>query len=327
MISVQHLTKRFGSTVAVNDVSFEIPQGQVVGFLGPNGAGKTTTMRVLTGYLPPDEGAATLMGMALTDESLEIRRHIGYLPENNPLPDDIEVTDYLHYVARLRGMNEPAQRMTRVKKVLQQCSLGGVVGKKLGELSKGYRQRVGLAQAIVHDPDILILDEPTSGLDPNQVQDVRALIHELKRQKTVILSTHILSEVQHTCDRVLIISKGAIAADGTPTDLAGSLQNVNRLYVALRGPRADVERELAAIGGVTRIAFREATSSDEEGFTVESEATLDLRDPVFQLAVRRNWPVLAMQQKRLSLEEVFRALTQSQPQPTAPTGGSNEAVG
>lgn len=309
MISVHNLTKRFGATVAVDDVSFEIPQGQVVGFLGPNGAGKTTTMRLLTGFLPPDEGAATLMGLELVNQSLEIRRRLGYLPENNPLPDDIEVTDYLHHVGRLRGLHQKHERMAQVKKVLKQCSLSAVVGKKLGELSKGYKQRVGLAQAIVHDPDILILDEPTSGLDPNQVQEVRGLIHDLKKQKTVILSTHILSEVQHTCDRVLIIAKGKIAADGTPSDLAGSLQNVTRLYVALRGPRADVEQELGRLEGVSRLLPSTPGQMEEEGFVVESDVSLDLRENVFQLAVKRNWPVLALQQKKLSLEEVFRALT------------------
>ncbi len=311
MISVSHLTKKFGATLAVDGISFEIPQGQVVGFLGPNGAGKTTTMRLLTGYLPPDEGSATLMGMDSLTQSLEVRRRIGYLPENNPLPDDIEVTDYLHFIGQLRGLHDSADRLQRVKRVLKLCSLNAVVGKKIGELSKGYRQRTGLAQAIVHDPDILILDEPTSGLDPNQVQDVRALIQDLKSQKTVILSTHILSEVQHTCDRVLIISKGKIAADGTPNDLAGSLQNVNRLFVALKGPKEQVEQELRELSGVSRFLSQPPSEAEEEGYVLESEASLDLREQVFKLAVKRNWAVLALQQKRLSLEEVFRALTQN----------------
>jgi ABC-2 type transport system ATP-binding protein len=208
-----------------------------------------------------------------------------------------------------------------VKNVLKLCSLSAVVGKKLGELSKGFRQRVGLAQAIIHDPDVLILDEPTSGLDPNQVQEVRGLIHDLKKQKTVILSTHILTEVQHTCDRVLIISKGKIAADGTPNDLAGSLQNVNRLYVSLRGPKEEVESELKALNGVSRLLLSSMGDIQEEGFVVESDASLDLRDDVFRMAVKRNWPVLAMQQKKLSLEEVFRALTQGEH--SNGKGGSN----
>ncbi len=311
MISVSNLTKKFGSTIAVDGISFEIPQGQVVGFLGPNGAGKTTTMRLLTGFLPADEGSAQVLGHDALTQSIDVRRKLGYLPENNPLPDDIEVTDYLHFIGRLRGLHDDAERLSRVKTVLKLCSLGAVVGKKLGELSKGYKQRVGLAQAIVHDPSVLILDEPTSGLDPNQVQDVRGLIQDLKKQKTVILSTHILSEVQHTCDRVLIISQGKIAADGKPAELAGSLQSMNRLYVALKGPKEEVERELTYLHGVVRFSGHSSTEG-EEGYVLESEASLDLREEVFRVATKKNWPILALQQKRLSLEEVFRALTQGQ---------------
>lgn len=311
MISVQNLTKRFGSTLAVDNIQFEIPQGQVVGFLGPNGAGKTTTMRVLTGYLPPDDGEAKLLGLDLTKESLQIRKRLGYLPENNPLPDDIEVSEYLHYVGRLRGLHDPDDRMRRVKKVVKSCSLSSVIGKKIAELSKGYRQRVGLAQAIVHDPDILILDEPTSGLDPNQVQDVRGLIHDLKAQKTLILSTHILSEVQHTCDRVLIINKGKIVADGKPGELAPDVQNLNRLVVALKGPSDLVEQELKALSGVKKISKQEFAEAGESGFVLETDASVDLREDIFKLASHKNWVILNLQQKRMSLEEVFRALTLS----------------
>lgn len=308
MISVTNLTKRFGSTLAVDNVSFEIAKGQVVGFLGPNGAGKTTTMRLLTGYLPPDDGAARLAGISLLSQSLEIRRRLGYLPENNPLPEDVEVTDYLHFVGRLRGLHDVADRQARVDRVMKSCSLTSVAGKKLGELSKGFRQRVGLAQAIIHDPDILILDEPTSGLDPNQVRDVRDLIQNLKQEKTVILSTHILSEVQHTCDRVLIISGGKIVADGEPKSLAGELQNVTRLYVALKGPQAEIREELSRMEGVNRLV--DDNSLEADGFVIESSAGRDLRYDVFCLAAARNWPLLALQQKRLSLEDVFRTLTE-----------------
>ena len=311
MISVSNLTKRFGSTVAVDNISFEISKGQVVGFLGPNGAGKTTTMRLLTGYLPPDDGAAKLAGINLLSQSLEIRRRLGYLPENNPLPEDVEVTDYLHFIGRLRGLHDAADRGVRVRRVMSSCSLNPVAGKKLGELSKGYRQRVGLAQAIIHDPDILILDEPTSGLDPNQVRDVRDLIQNLKSEKTVILSTHILSEVQHTCDRVLIINKGRIVADGDPKSLAGSLQDVARLYVALKGPQSSIREEISHMDGVLRLF--DDPSLEQEGFVIESAADRDLRYDVFCLAAARNWPLLALQRKRLSLEEVFRALTVDTP--------------
>jgi ABC-2 type transport system ATP-binding protein len=308
MISVTNLTKRFGTTLAVDGVTFDIPKGQVVGFLGPNGAGKTTTMRLLTGYLPPDDGAAHLAGINLISQSIDIRRRLGYLPENNPLPDDVEVTDYLHFVGKLRGLHDAGDRRVRVGRVVKSCSLTAVAGKKLGELSKGFRQRVGLAQAIIHDPDILILDEPTSGLDPNQVRDVRDLIQNLKKEKTVILSTHILSEVQHTCDRVLIISKGKVVADGDPRSLATGAQEKTRLYVALRGPREEVQAGLSALDGALSVAPDSTLEAD--GFVIESESARDLRDEVFRFAASRNWPILAMQQKRLSLEEVFRALTQ-----------------
>ena len=318
MIQVENLVKRFGATTAVDGITFEIPQGQVVGFLGPNGAGKTTTMRMLTGYLPPDGGTAQMLGHSVLDQSLDVRKRLGYLPENNPLPDDIEVTDFLHYVGQLRGLSDLNTRMGRVKHVLKLCSLGPVVGKKLGELSKGYKQRVGLAQAIVHDPDVLILDEPTSGLDPNQVQDVRGLIHDLKHQKTVILSTHILTEVQHTCDRVLIISKGKIAADGTPNDLAGALQNVNRLFISFRADPSEVEPALRGLSGMLRLQTQNAEAG-EAGFMIESDANTDLRESVSRLASERRWVILGLQQKKLSLEEVFRALTQTAPTPPKET--------
>lgn len=310
MINVQNLTKRFGATLAVDDVSFEIPQGQVVGFLGPNGAGKSTTMRILTGYLPPDAGTARLMDFDLHEGSLQIRRRLGYIPENNPLPDDLEVTDYLHYIGRLRGLKNESDRMSRIKQVLKTCSLASAVGKKVGELSKGFRQRVGLAQAILHDPDILILDEPTSGLDPNQVQDVRDLILSLKKQKTLLISTHILSEAQQTCDRILIINKGKIVADGTPDVLTGANQNVTRLFVSLKGPRDRVETSLRGMANVR--SLRSLNKGGEDGFVLEADATHDLREDVFCLASHENWPILALQQERLSLEDVFRALTKEE---------------
>jgi len=313
MITVNNLTKRFGSTVAVDGVSFEISRGQVVGFLGPNGAGKTTTMRLLTGYLSPDDGHANLLGHDLADHSLEIRRKLGYLPENNPLPDDIEVTEYLHYIGTLRGLDHEADRMKRVKNVLKTCSLGAAIGKKLGELSKGYRQRVGLAQAIIHDPDILILDEPTSGLDPNQVRELRELIQELKSQKTVILSTHILSEVQNTCDRIIIINKGKIVADGTADLIGGSLQNVTRLIVSIKGPREDIAKELESLNGVVSVSPQSNGETGGECFLVESGSDQDVRETIFHLASKKTWPIMEMRQEKLGLEEIFRTLTKEEP--------------
>ena len=296
--------------MAVDHISFEIPKGQVVGFLGPNGAGKTTTMRILTGYLPPDEGQAELLGKDVLFDSLEVRRTLGYLPENNPLPEDIEVTEFLHYIGQLRGFHDFADRVKRVKKVLKQCALHSVVGKKIGELSKGFRQRVGLAQSIIHDPEVLIMDEPTSGLDPNQVREIRDLILTLKIEKTLLLSTHILSEVKHTCDRVLIINKGKLVADGIPSELAGHMQNVTKLEVSFKGPRADIEAALKILPAVKTVAFRPDALDSAQKFVIESDAGVDLRETIFNLAVERKWPLMGMNQEKLSLEDVFQALTQ-----------------
>lgn len=309
MIEVKNLTKRFGDVTAVDSVSFSVPRGQVVGFLGPNGAGKTTTMRLLTGYLPPDDGEASLVGYNLSENSLEIRRRIGYLPENNPLPEDLEVTEFLHFIGILRGLHDPDDRMRKVKRVLKTCSLGDVIGRKLGELSKGFRQRVGLAQAIIHDPEILILDEPTSGLDPNQVGEVRSLIQHLGTEKTLLISTHILSEVQSTCDRIIIINKGKIVADGTPDKIAGSLKNVSRLGVSFKAPKDAVLAELKNLSGVRGIEEDRGLESEGDLFILESDLELDLREDIFKLAVRQNWVILSLKQERLNLEDIFKALT------------------
>ena len=305
MILAQNLTKRFGDRTAVDHVSFDIPQGQVVGFLGPNGAGKTTTMRLLTAYLPADEGQAELAGLSVQDQPLAVRRRLGYLPEDNPLWEDLELTEALHFAGRLRGLIDDASRAARVKAVVKSCGLRREVGTKVGELSKGFRQRLGLAAAIIHDPEILILDEPTTGLDPNQVLEVRDLIRELRTHKTVLISTHILPEVTATCDRVIIITAGKIVADGTPADLAGDMADKNRLHVELKGPPDDIRKSLAGLAGASQVAAGEAAAS----FIVESPAGADLREEVFRLAVRNDWPILSLRQERLSLEEIFRALT------------------
>ncbi|MDD5657257.1 MAG: ATP-binding cassette domain-containing protein [Elusimicrobia bacterium] len=258
MISAQNLVKRFNGRPAVDGVSFDIPRGQIVGFLGPNGAGKTTTMRLLTAYLTADEGRAELAGINVAEDPLSVRRRLGYLPEDNPLYGDLEVTDCLDFVARLRGLSDPAARAERVKAAVRSCGLRQEVGSRVGELSKGFRQRLGLAAAIVHDPEILILDEPTSGLDPNQVQEVRDLIRRLGGAKTVLLSTHILSEVTATCDRVIIISAGKIVADGTPRELEAGVSDRNRLQIELKGPPEQIEPALAALPGALLALRREA---------------------------------------------------------------------
>ncbi|MBI5623020.1 MAG: ATP-binding cassette domain-containing protein [Elusimicrobia bacterium] len=311
MIRAEKLTKRFGDITAVDGLDFEIQVGQIVGFLGPNGAGKTTTMRMLTAYLPADQGRAVVMDLDVAEHPLEVRRRLGYLPENNPLHENLEVTDALHFVGRLRGLYDDKARTERVKAVVKTCGLGGVAGRKTGELSKGYRQRLGLAQAIIHDPDVLVLDEPTSGLDPNQVHEVRDLIRELKKEKTLLLSTHILSEVQAVCDRVIILNAGRIAADGTPDELSGSLQNKNRLHLSLKGPRDTVRSALASIPGASSVAGPAAWGKVSDAFVVESEASVDLREEVFRLASSKGWPIMHLSIEQLSLEEVFRKLTGS----------------
>ncbi|MCX5794251.1 MAG: ATP-binding cassette domain-containing protein [Elusimicrobia bacterium] len=307
MILAKNLTKRFGDRTAVDHVSFDIPQGPVVGFLGPNGAGKTTTMRLLTAYLPADEGHAELAGLSVCDQPLAVRRRLGYLPEDNPLWEDLELTEALHFAGRLRGLSDDASRAARVKAVVKSCGLRREVGTKVGELSKGFRQRLGLAAAIIHDPEILILDEPTTGLDPNQVLEVRGLISELRARKTVLISTHILPEVTATCDRVIIINAGKIVADGTPAELAGDMADKNRLHVELKGPQDDILQALTQVAGASHVAGEPGGS-----FIVESAAGADLREQVFRLAVSHDWPILSLRQERLSLEEIFRALTLDQ---------------
>ncbi len=214
MIRAVNLTKRFGARTAVESLCFEIPVGQIVGFLGPNGAGKTTTMRLLTAYLPADEGRAEILGLDPADEPVAVRRRLGYLAENNPLYDELEVTETLDFTARLRGLRDDAERAAKVRAAIKTCGLKSVVGKKAGELSKGFRQRLGLAQALVHDPEVLILDEPTTGLDPNQISEFGALIRELGKRKTIIISTHILAQAADTCSRAIIIHEGRIVHDG-----------------------------------------------------------------------------------------------------------------
>jgi len=307
MIKAAGLTKRFGARAAVDDLSFEIPRGQIVGFLGPNGAGKTTTMRLLTGFLPADAGRAEVLGLDVASQGRAVRQRLGYLPENNPLYDDLEVVDSLRFCARLRSLS-PERAERRIRDVLAQCGLNSEAGKRAGELSKGYRQRLGLAQAIIHEPDVLILDEPTSGLDPNQVEGVRGLIRELGREKTVLLSTHILQEASALCDRVLIVSRGKLAADGPPRGLTGGPETERRLRVLLRAPRDLAFAALKALPGAASVAPEPV--DDGQGFLVTSAPDLDLREAVFRLASSRGWTLLGLRLERPSLEEVFHKLTQ-----------------
>ncbi len=306
MIKVSHLTKRFAGCVAVRDVSFEVARGEIVGFLGPNGAGKTTTMRILAGYLPASDGQVLVTGRDVLRDSLEVRRRIGYLPENVPLYPEMRVDEYLRYRAKLKGVDRPAIKK-RLKEVKELCGLQEVGRRLMGQLSKGYRQRVGLADSLIHDPELLILDEPTIGLDPNQIRQVRSLIKDLAQRHTILLSTHILSEVEVTCRRVLILHEGRIVASDTPEELKSLLVGGVQIVAELRGPREEMTESLRTLPRVQRLASFERDSW--MCFTIECEKDSDLRGKIFELAVRHNWELRELRIGRRSLEDVFVALT------------------
>ena len=310
-IAVQGIVKRYGPLVAVKGISFEIGRGEIVGFLGPNGAGKSTTMKVLTGFLAADEGVAKVAGLNVLEHPQAVRQKLGYLPESAPLYPDMRVHDYLDFVANIRGMAS-AERAAAIRRVSTRCGLDRHLYKPCGALSKGYRQRVGLAQALVHEPEILILDEPTSGLDPNQIVEIRNLILELGREKTVILSTHILGEVQAACSRVLIINDGLLVADGSPESIAarqqgGSLVQVTFGAASVRPSRKGLVDRISSIDGVTRVETLETQSADEFSFAVF--ASSDPRRALFQLAVDQGIVLLDLHRDVTSLEDVFRRLT------------------
>ncbi len=306
MIEVHGLIKDYGATRAVAGVSFAVNPGEVVGLLGPNGAGKSTTLRVLTGYLPPTAGRVLMGGIDVQENSLEARRRIGYLSEVNPLYESLGVWECLDLFGQLRGLEGGGLRR-RMSDVVEQCSLRDVAHKDVGELSKGYRQRLGLALAILHDPQILILDEPTSALDPNQQKDVRDLILRLKEKKTVLLSTHILPEAQKICDRLLIIHKGKIAAEGTVEELQRRLAGENVIYVRLRGPEAKIAGALAAIPGVSEARKSDDGEPGAPGFLVS--AADDPREAVVNLSVKSRWPLLEIRRHGASLDDIFQSLT------------------
>ena len=312
-IAVRNLTKTYGEQKAIDDISFDVKTGEVLGFLGPNGAGKTTTMKTITCYMPPTSGTVEVDGLNIFDHSLEVRRKIGYLPEMNPLYQDMNVLDYLEYSAQLHSLkgNRAKERM---KEMVRVCGLDDVRHKDISELSKGYRQRVGLAQAMIHDPDVLILDEPTSGLDPNQIVEIRNLIKQLGRAKTVILSTHILSEVQATCDRVLIIHEGKIVADGTPTQLKQEFQGAESITIEIKAEVTDplelIAPKLRSLHSVTSVQLLEHHDAVYR-FEVHVEKGTDIREEAFRLAVSEGWIMLEMFRRATSLEEVFHQLTTS----------------
>lgn len=310
MIEVKNLTKNYGATRALDAVSFTIPTGEVLGFLGPNGAGKTTAMKIITCFMPPTDGQVLIDDLDAQEHSLEVRRKIGYLPENNPLYTDMNVLDYLTFVQRLRAV-PASEHAPRSRRMVELCGLGDVVRKDIGELSKGYRQRVGLAQAMIHDPEILILDEPTVGLDPNQIAEIRALIKELGRAKTLLLCTHILPEVEATCDRVLIINRGRIVADGTPDSLRAAARGQERLFVEVKGPSDQVRLALERLPGATLVTIPEGPAGEDgtQRFVIETAGGNDLRAAVFVLVRDRQWILLELRREAVRLEDVFRQLT------------------
>ncbi len=310
-IKVKNLTKYYGDLKAIDNVSFEVKTGEILGFLGPNGAGKTTTMKIITCYLTPTAGEVQLNGLNVREHSLQIRSRIGYLPEQNPLYMDMNVIDYLEFAAQLHGVKRESIP-SRIKAMIEVCGLADVKHRDIGELSKGFRQRVGLAQAMIHDPEVLIMDEPTIGLDPNQIVEIRNLIKELGKEKTVVLSTHILSEVQTTCNRVLIINEGRIVADGTAEELQQQFVGGDVIAVELeanvQNPLENLFPRLRSIPSVQDV---EMVEHQENMFKLNLHTSRgsDVRRMIYQTAVAEGWVLLEMRRQQTSLEEVFRKLT------------------
>ncbi|MDL5510376.1 ATP-binding cassette domain-containing protein [Arenibacter sp. M-2] len=305
-IQIEKLTKTYGPQTAVNNISFDVKTGEVLGFLGPNGAGKSTTMKMLTGYIGIEKGDIRIGGKSVRDTDGAFKQHIGYLPENNPLYLDMPVMDYLEFCASLQGV-EKAKIGSRIREMIGICGLNREKHKKIGELSKGYRQRVGLAQAMIHDPEILVLDEPTTGLDPNQIIEIRKLIRDLGKEKTVILSTHILPEVEATCDRILIINRGSIVANGTPETLRKQAQGNEVLK--LRIEDGDAQTILKALNALDTVREVDLIQQDTNLFEVQSMANTSSKRNIFQLCVEHKWVLTELTPLETKLEDIFRNLT------------------
>ena len=306
MINIENLVKDYGETRALNGINVEIPRGQVIGLLGPNGAGKSTTLRILTGYLKPTSGRITVKGLDVTENPTEVKRLIGYLPESAPLYSDMLVFDYLDYIADLRGIKDSGKQI-RIKELAKLCGIREVMHRPVRELSKGYKQRVGLAQALMDDPEILVLDEPTSGLDPNQIVEIRSIIREIGKEKTVIFSTHILSEAEAACSRVVIVNKGTIAADGSTEMLKNAKSGGRDLELIISGPtEADAEKALNAVDGVKVIDVRK----HDDGVLLNLQCSADRRKEIYMMLKQTDWVLLEMIQQKQTLETIFREITQ-----------------
>ena len=314
MITAKNLTKRYARTVAVDEISFDVAKGQIVGFLGPNGAGKTTTMRMLTCFLPPSSGTATVAGFDVLEKPLEVKKRIGYLPETPPIYPEMETTEYLEFVGKLKGLSG-TDLQKRVDYVCERCAVTDVKNKLLGKLSKGYRQRVGLAQAIIHNPDVLILDEPTAGLDPKQINETRDLIKSLAGDHTIILSTHILPEVEQTCEQVIIINKGRLVATDSVRNLRARARGAESVLLEIAGRSGDLEaaivqHKLEQVSGVSRVLIKEQI--DGRGiFEVESQKGKLVRGDLARAVVESGWDLNELRPAAMSLEEIFLQLTKS----------------
>ena len=309
MIEVQHLTKRYGRVTAVDDLTFRVERGEILGFLGPNGAGKTTTMRILTGYMPATGGKAMVAGFDVFDQPIEAKRRTGYLPETPPLYPEMTVREYLQFVARIKTKGLSAsERKQRVETSMKRTRIDDMANRHCGKLSKGYRQRVGLAQAILHNPEVLILDEPTAGLDPKQIIETRQLIKELAGTHTIVLSTHILPEVAQTCDRVVIINKGRVVAIDTPANLTARMRGSETMYVEVDAGGEDATPALRGVPGVVGVNVTSAHNG-VVAYEISSERGRDVRRDLARIVVSNNWGLLELRPSRMSLEEIFLSLT------------------
>ncbi|MBI3354540.1 MAG: ATP-binding cassette domain-containing protein [Nitrospirae bacterium] len=303
MIEVENLTKTYGSFNALKGITFKVEKGEILGFLGPNGAGKTTTMRILTCFFPATSGSARVCGFDVFENPLDVKKRIGYLPENVPLYKDMEITDYLTFVGRIKGI-DTGEIKKKVNKVMDDCGITHMAGKLIGELSKGYRQRVGLAQALISDPEVLILDEPTIGLDPKQIIEIRQLIKNLAGRHTVILSTHILPEVSMTCQRVVIINEGRVIAVDTPQNLTSQIQGAAKILFKIEGSSSDVMEELKRARGIKKVEMKD-TNNGVSDYIVEFEKGVDERKGIPALIVKKGWGLLEMRPMVMSLEDIF----------------------
>lgn len=309
MIRVTNLSKRYGSLLAVDNISFEIERGGVVGFLGPNGAGKTTTIRILSCYHPATSGTASVAGFDVFRDSMEVRRRVGYLPESTPLYPEMRVREYLQFRGKLRGLSRD-ERLTAIRRATERCWLGDFIDRPIGQLSKGMKQRVGLADALIHDPEVLILDEPTIGLDPAQIREMRNLIKELGQQHTVLLSSHILPEVEQVCDRTIIIASGKIVASGSPQELRDRFSASRRVVAEMRGPLGEVESGARGLDGVERVEA--STSNGWVRLAIDAKGDHDVREDLYRLTTQKGWALRELRREGATLEDFFVQVTAQQ---------------